>query len=132
MNKKGFTLVEIIVVIALIAAVSLVMYTLFGQGLKLFTYESEAADRQMNMREVLSDITNKARITDSSSISYSSGTLTIGSNSYLLSGDNIKRNGAVIANGISAFTVSISSGILGITVTNTAGTSISTSLSLLG
>ena len=130
MGKKGLTIAEIAVVVALLAVAALLMYSFFGQGLKLFTYESEAADKQMNMRVVLSDITNRARLADPAAITYASGTLTIGSDSYSLTENQIERNGAVIANGISAFTVDISSGMLSITITNTAGTSISTSISL--
>jgi len=130
MNKKGFTIAEIAVVVALLAVAALLMYSFFGQGLKLFTYESEAADKQMNLRVVLSDITNRARLADPSAITYDSNTLTVGSDSYKLTGNQIKRNGAVIANGITAFSVEISSGMLSITITNTAGTSISTSISL--
>jgi prepilin-type N-terminal cleavage/methylation domain-containing protein len=131
-NKKGLTLIEVLVVVSLLAVCAVLMYSFFGQGIKLFTFESASADRQMNMREVLSDITNKARITDHSSITCNSDTLNIGSYSYTLSGQQIKRNSVVISNGISSFTFSINSGILGIAVTDTAGTSVSTSISLLG
>lgn len=130
-NKKGFTLVEVIVVVALIAVVAMLMYSFFGQGLKVFSYESDSADKQMNLREVVSDITSRIRLTDSSSISYSSGTLTIGSYSYTLSNGQIKRNGAAISSGISSFNVSMDTTIVNITIVNTAGTSISTSVSLL-
>jgi prepilin-type N-terminal cleavage/methylation domain-containing protein len=131
-NKKGFTLVEMILVVSLLAVSALLMYSFFGQGLKLFTYESASADRQMNMREVLSDITNKARLTDSSDITCSSGTLNVGSYAYTLNSGKIKRNGTVISTGISTFTTSINeSGILEITVVDTAGTSLTTSISLL-
>ena len=131
-NRKGFTLVELIIVISLVAVAALLMYTFFGQGLKLYTYESNSADQQMNIRIVLSDITNNARLTDPDTITYSSGTLNIGSYAYTLNSGNIKRNGTVLANGISAFNVNVNSGILGITIVNTAGTSLSTSISLSG
>lgn len=131
-RNKGFTLVEVIVVVALVAAVSVIMYAFFGQGLKLYTFESDSFDKQTNLREVMSDITNNARLTAPAQISCGTGTLTVGSYTYAINGSKITRNGSVIASGISSFTVSINSNMLGITVVNTAGTSLSTSLSLLG
>lgn len=131
-NKKGFTLVELIVVLSLLAVAGLLMYSFFGQGIRLFTYESASADRQMNMREVLSDITNKVRLTDPANVTCNSGTLTVGSYAYTLNSQKIKRNGVAISNGIATFAPAISSDkILTITVIDTAGTSLSTSISLL-
>ncbi len=129
-RKKGFTLVELLVTIALIAVVASLMFTFFGQGLSLYTEETKSADEQMNLRQVLSDITNKVRLADASGISCTSDVLTVDGTTYRRNGQQILRDSAVIANGISAFTASISGGMLNISIQNTAGTLLETSLSL--
>lgn len=128
-GKKGFTLIEMLIVIALLAAVSLLMYSFFGQGLHLYAAESESADEQLNLRQALSDITNRARLAGPENITYDSGALTVGSYVYTLDGGSIKRNGTAIANGISAFNVSIYTGYVQIEVVNASGKALSTSLS---
>jgi prepilin-type N-terminal cleavage/methylation domain-containing protein len=129
-RNKGFTLVELLVVVALIAVAASLMYTFFGQGLSLYTAESKSADEQANMRLVLSDITNRARLTDSADISCSNNVLTVGDAVYRRSGEQILRNDGVIANGISSFTAAISDSILDIRIESVAGTKLETSLSL--
>lgn len=125
---------ELIIVVALLSAVALLFYSLFGQGFKLYSAQSESAADLTNLRQVVSDITNKARITDPASITYSAGVLHVGSYSYSysLTDQTINKNGTVIAKDISSFNVSISGGILEITLVNLEGKNISTSISLLG
>ena len=130
-DKRGFTLIEIIIVVMLIAVVGLLMYSFFGQGFRLYTVESESADKQMNLRQVMSDITNRARLADPAAVTYTSGVLNVGTYAYMLSNGQVKRNDTVLANDVAAFNISINTGILGITMVNTSGTSLSTSISLL-
>ncbi len=127
--RKGFTLVELLVVVALIAVAASLMYTFFGQGLSLYTAESESADEQANMRLVLSDITNKVRLTPTGT-SCANNVLTVGDSVYRRSGQQILRNDGVIASGISSFTVTINDEILDIRIESTAGKALETSLSL--
>jgi prepilin-type N-terminal cleavage/methylation domain-containing protein len=129
-SRKGFTLIEVLIVVSLVAVVGLLMYSFFGQGFNLYAVESQSADEQTNIRMVLSDITNKARLTDPATITCVSGVLNIGSYAYKLDGGKVTRNGAAIANGITTFTASKTSGILEIKLVNTSGKSISTSVSL--
>ncbi|MDD5017280.1 MAG: prepilin-type N-terminal cleavage/methylation domain-containing protein [Eubacteriales bacterium] len=132
MKRKngGFTLIETLITIVIVSVVALLMYSFFGQGFSLYSVETNSADEQMSQRQVLSDITNKARLTDPGSIAYADGVLTIDDYAYTFAGGSILRNNTVIANGISAFNVSIDQNILEIGIVNTAGTEISTSLSL--
>lgn len=131
-NKKGYTLMELIIVVALLSAIAILLYTVMGQGFKLYAAQSESATELTNLRQVMSDITNKARITDPALISYSLGVLQVGSYSYSLNGQTIEKNGTVLAKGIGSFDVTISEeGILKITIVNLEGKSISTSISLL-
>jgi prepilin-type N-terminal cleavage/methylation domain-containing protein len=131
-NKKGYSLIEMLIVLALISAIGLMMYSIFGQGLSLYAAESKSANEQANMRQALSSITNAARVADPATITFSSGVLHIGSKTYYLENQSIKKSGAAIANDIASFNVAISGGILDITVVNLYGKSISTSISLLG
>lgn len=130
-NRKAFTLIETLVVLTLITVVALLMYSFFGQGFSLYSVETESADEQMNLRQVLSEITNKARlITDRENITCSDGVLSIDDDSYTLNNEQIMRNDTIIANGISVFNVSINDDILEIGITNTASAVITTSISL--
>jgi prepilin-type N-terminal cleavage/methylation domain-containing protein len=130
-RRRGFTLIEIVVAVALLSVAMLLAYSIFGQGLRLYAEESKSANDQSNVRQVLSDITNKARLTDPEAISYD-GVLHVGSNSYSFEDQTIKRNGASIAKDIASFEVSITGDLLEITITSITGKSISTSISLLG
>lgn len=131
-SRRGFTLIETLLTLALIVVVGALMYSFFGQGLHLYTMETETAEEQANMRQVLSDITNRTRLTDPTAITYADGVLSIGTASYTYDSANqqILRNGTALATGVSAFSVSLSEQLLEISVTSTAGSVVSTSLSL--
>ena len=130
---KGYTLVELLVTIGLIAAVATLMYTFLGQGFTLYTKQNEASQEQMNMRQVLSDITNRARLADPDDISYEDGTLHVGDKEYSFNSANkeILRDGTTLATGIDSFTVSLNNDLLEISITSTADTTVSTSLYLV-
>lgn len=131
-NKKGYTFMELIIVVALLSAIALLFYTLFAQGFNLYSAQSESAADLTSLRQVMSDITNKARLTDPASVSYSLGVLHVGSYSYTLTDQAIEKNGTVMAKGIDSFDVSInaSTKMLEITLVNLDGKRISTSISL--
>jgi len=129
-KKRGFTLIETIIVLALVVVVASLMFSFFGQGFSLYATETESADEQKNMRQVLSDITNKARVTAPELITYDMGVLHVDDNSYTSSGEQIIKNGTVLANGISEFNISIVNNVLEIGVVNTTGSRLTTSLSL--
>ncbi len=130
-NKRGLTLIEVLVASALVAVAALLMYSFFGQGFSLYTKGSESADEQMNLRQAMSDITNKVRVTDKDDISVTGGVLTVGGVSYRLKDGNIQRGNAVIASAIDTFDVSINSGMMSIRIVNKKGTALETSLSLM-
>ena len=124
-------MLEVIITVALVSVTALLMFMFFGQGFNLYTKQSNSADEQMNLRNVVSEITNKVRLTEPENIACESGVLTVYDDTYTLLGDEIIRNDTAIANGIAAFNVSIQNDILSIEVVNTSGTEIATSLSLV-
>lgn len=128
--KKGFTLIEVIITLAVLGAVGLLAFSLFGQGLTLYTAESESAALQEDMRLVMSEITNKVRLTDESDISVSGNQLTIAGIVYSLEGSSVLRNSSEIATSIMIFDVSITDGLLKIRIVNNKGTELSTSIYL--
>ena len=129
-SKRGFTLIEVLLALALVAAAAMLMYSFFGQGFSLYTRESESADEQASLRMVMSDITNIVRVTDTTKISVSNGVLTVDNRTYKLSGGKILRNGTAIASNISAFTVTKNTELLSIKIVSDKGTVIETSLSM--
>lgn len=131
-NKRGITLIEVLLAMTLITVAALLMYSFFGQGFSLYKVESKSAEEQTNLRQVLSEITNRVRLADPSTVTYSGGVLTVdGKNySYYSTGNEIRRDGKTLATGVSAFNVTLSGKLLSISITSTAGTIISTSLSL--
>ena len=132
MKRNGFTLVEVLLVAALIAVVAGLMYCFIGQGLTLYSMGNESADEQQSLRQVLSEITNKARLAATDDVSMSGNELTIKSDVYKLSDNKIIRNGNAIAYRISEFEVSLNdtTSLLSIRVKDTKGAEIQTSLSL--
>ncbi len=130
-TNRGFTLIEVLLACALVAAAALLMYSFFGQGFSLYTLESESADEQASLRMVMSDITNIVRVTDTTKISVSNGVLTVDSRTYKLSGGKILRNGTAIASNISTFTVTKSTELLSIKIVSNKKSTIETSLSMV-
>ena len=130
-KKSGFTLIEVLLVVVLIAGVALLMYSFLGQGFSLYTVETASAEEQAGLRQILSDITNKARITPVDQITYANSILTIGDYVYTYNGDAVARNGATIANDINIFSINITDNILGVIITNASGTTMKTSISLI-
>ena len=61
-KRKGFTILEVIITLAVLGVIGLMAFTLFGQGFNLYRAETESADLQDEMRLVLSDITNKVSV----------------------------------------------------------------------
>lgn len=131
MNKRGFSLVELLVAVALVAVAALLMYSFFGQGFSLYSEETGSADEQMGLRQAMSEITNVVRVTSADDISVSNGVLNVGSRSYSLEDGCILRNGTDIADGISTFNASIDGGIIHLRIVSKQGTVLETSLSLL-
>jgi len=130
-GKSGYTLIEVLLVAALVGVAALLMYSFFGQGFALYGMETASAEEQANLRQAMSDITNAARITDPDDISVSGGVLTVGDSQYKLSGGAIRKNGAVIANGITVFDAQFTGdGLLTIRIVNQNGTELKTSVSL--
>lgn len=128
--KRGFTLIEVIITVAVLGAVGLLAFSLIGQGLNLYKAEVESADLQEDMRLVLSEITNKVRLTDESDISISGNKLTIANNVYSLENSSLLRNSSEIAASIMLFDVSITNSLLKIRIVNNKGTELSTSIYL--
>lgn len=129
-DRRGFTLIEVIITLAVMGAVGLLAFSLFGQGFKLYTAESESAELQEDMRLVLSEITNKVRLTDETGISVSENKLTVDDYVYSFDGTRIIRNSSEIATSIAVFDVSITNSLLEIRIVNNKGTELSTSIYL--
>lgn len=130
-NQRGFTLVEILVTLAIIVIVALMMYGIFGQGLSLYAVESDSAKEQMGLRTILSDITNKVRLSDFDNITYTDSKLTVEDYVYELEDGKMMRNDSILYENVALFDVNIKDRIMEITIINDTGSKITTSLSLI-
>ncbi len=59
--KKGFTLIELMVSIAIASIIVLMLYSIFNYNLKAFNKASDAMDEQANLRLVSYKLTNQLR-----------------------------------------------------------------------
>lgn len=130
-NKRGFTLIEVLLAASLVVVVAALMFTFFGQGISLYSDESQLAQEQSGLRRVLSDITNRVRLAPDT-VTVSGTTLTVGSMVYTYDSTNecVKRNGTVLASDVSAFIVQITGTRLDISINSVSGKAVSTSISL--
>lgn len=70
-RKSGFTLIEIIVVVALLGIISIIVYSLLSYGFKGFNNSSDRSINDIEVRTTTGIITRKIRFASSISISNS-------------------------------------------------------------
>ncbi len=132
-TKRGFTLIEALLALALLTVTAGLMYTFFFQGFTLYTSETKTAAEQASLRQVLSDITNRVRLTDKDDIRYTDGVLCIQDARYTYDSaeHRVQRGDSILADNIAAFRVTLSDDLLEIRIESTSGTVMTTSLSLV-
>lgn len=106
-QNKGLTLIETLVVVALIAAVTSLGYTFFFTGTRAFDRNIERVDYQQNVRHSISFITRRLLNANADEVVVDNpSSLRIGTETFAFSNSTLRLQGQPFAEGISSFTVS--------------------------
>lgn len=100
-NERGVTLLEVILVLAIISMVLVLIINVQIFGQKQFVSQQQQINHQDNVRLAAKLITKEIRKENAVLVQDSS--LVIGTDVYSLKGTNIERNGIPIINDISEF-----------------------------
>ena len=117
MKQKGFTLIELVIVIAILAVLSAIVLPVLQSGFNAYFTERNLVDANWQGSLALSRMTRDIRdIPSTSGISVASATQftftddTNNAVSYTLSGSTLFRNGIALANGVNSVTFGYYSG----------------------
>lgn len=103
-NKKGVTLIELIIVLSILSIVSSLGFSFYLYGLKNFTTQTVNVNNQSNVRYALSIISKDIRKADS--VTVSANIITIdGTLEYKLDGNILMKNGNNLVTDIETFNV---------------------------
>lgn len=104
LNKKGFTLIEIVIVMAILGLLLGGLLSTFIFSLNFFSEEDSQIVRQENLRFVSVEFEKDIRKSDQI-VTVSGSCVAIGSIDYCLSANQVTREEVVIAKNIDVFTV---------------------------
>lgn len=123
-KSKGFTLIEVVVVIAIIGIMFTGVFSIFDLGVKMFTKDQTQVANQETIRTVMTSIEKKIRKANHASqplYENIDGCLVIRSSTrtdtYCLTGGNITLNGSAVINRVSVFDVDVSNSNYTVSIT---------------
>lgn len=108
LNKKGMTLIELVVVMAVLGLVLSGVTIIIGFASNFFSEEDSSIIRQENLRLVTVNFEKDVRKSNQD-VSENSGCVLVGTINYCLSDNDMTRNGLKIAEEIATFDVSLAS-----------------------
>ena len=104
-SKKGFTLLELVVVIIILGIIMGGVISAFAFGLNFFTDENSSVDRQENLRFVAVSFEKDLRKSTSQTVTVIGSCASFDSIQYCLVGNTIEKNGNVIAENVDEMTI---------------------------
>lgn len=124
-KNKGFTLIEVVVVAAIIAIMLSGVYVIFDQGVRMFAKDRTQVANQESIRTVMTSIEKKIRKANATTpIQEVNGCLAIYSttstDTYCQVGNTITLNGNVILDRIFEFKHPVTNSSLTVTITITS------------
>jgi len=128
--KRGFTLVEMLISIAILAIICGVVSVFLIQGISFYHSELESNNDENNLRNGMAKIIKTLHTTPGNQISVDSGVLTAGVNNFSFDGDNVLCNEDSFMTGISSFLVSMENNAVSISIETDEGRGLSTSFGL--
>lgn len=102
-NRKGVTLVELMIVLALLSVVTMVGFSVLSFGFRSFNAQTDNLDNQSKVQHAISGISKEIRRVDAGDIIISGGTIDVDGIAYILQGNNLLKNGKVLVSGIKSF-----------------------------
>lgn len=136
-DDRGYTLIEVVVALAILVAIMLSIFSFYVTGVKGFARESTTAYNQMKIRRALNDISREVRRSSSATVGPGSLVLEYSDDKkteFSLSGDSIIMNyfeknpsgvymdmgTSTLIDGIKSFTSTIGTEVISIELESTA------------
>lgn len=104
-NKKGFTLLELVVVIIILGIIMGGVVSAFAFGLKFYTDEDSSIDRQANLRFVAVNFEKDIRKSPTQIVDVTGACASFDSIQYCLVGNTVEKNGVAIAENVDGMTI---------------------------
>ncbi len=109
-NKKGVTLLELIIALAIMSIIMAVCFSVFSYGMKGYQRKTANVDSQIDVRYVLSYLNREIRRAEHVEVNTNILKLTDETGNiteYKLNGDEIIKNATTIVDGINTFMVTM-------------------------
>lgn len=105
LSNKGFTLIELVIIMAILGIILGVVVSVFAFGLNFFSDEDSAIVRQEDLRRVAVIFEKDVRKSASQIVTTSGQCANIDTTIYCLDGNSVKKDGIVISKNIDNFSV---------------------------
>ena len=106
-NRKGFTLIELMIVLALLGVIITSAFSVFSFGFKSFNAQTDNIDNQSKVRHAINDISKEIRRISAPVITISGAEIDVDGVVYKLQGSTLMKNGNELVSGIKSFNPSI-------------------------
>ncbi len=109
-NKKGVTLLELIIALAIMSIIMAVCFSVFSYGMKGYQRETANVDSQIDVRYVLNYLNREIRRAEHVEVNTNILKLTDETGNiteYKLNGDEIIKNATTLVDGINTFMVTM-------------------------
>lgn len=113
-NKRGFTLIEVLVVLLITSILLGVIYMVFNQSVSTFTKEESRVENQQSLRQAALVIEKDIRESDQQKGSLfleADGCYRFAFHKYCLVGNSLMRDGSALASNVAQFTMSESASL---------------------